>query len=147
MMTSLENIPLNTSSTININDDSDDPMVQNILNEFNKENQINNNIEEEKYIPQTPPPIPQMVPINNNNNYIINNDYKKKNKSIYNEELLRKTGIIIIIIAFVFSPYIYNILIENLPLPFSNIFKIYELYIKLIIVFILIYLLMYNKMI
>ena len=66
MMTSLDNIPLKTSPT-QINDDSDDPLVKDILNEFNQE--INNHPPQPQQ--QQQQSLPQQ-PINNND-YIINN--------------------------------------------------------------------------
>lgn len=139
LMTSLENIPLKTSSTP-INDDSDDPIVKDILNEFHQE--INNQ-------PPPPPPLPS-PPMNNE--YIINNPIMRKppssppKSSYYDEELLRKSGIIIIIIAFFLSP-IYNSLIEKIPQPFSSLLSSYEFYIKLFLIFVVLYLLMIKKLI
>lgn len=139
LMTSLENIPLKTSSTP-INDDSDDPIVKDILNEFHQE--INNQ----------PPPPSQLPSQLNNNEYIINNPIMRKppppptKSSYYDEELLRKSGIIIIIIAFFLSP-IYNSLIEKIPSPFSSLLSSYEFYIKLFLIFVVLYLLMIKKLI
>ena len=103
MMTSLENIPLKTSSTPT-NDDSDDPLVKDILNEFNQE--INNQPPSSNTNYQQPPPPPT-------NDYIINNPNScqirprqsqtpQKTSPIYNEDYIRKSAIIIIIVAFFF---------------------------------------------
>lgn len=149
MMTSLDNIPLKTSSTPS-NDDSEDPMVKDILNEFNQE--INNQSSSSPVV-STPPPPPPI------NDYVINNSYRKPNSvspmpqpshkknSLYNEDFLRKSAIIIIVIAFFFSPIIYNSFIEKLPNPFSTILTNYDFYIKLFLVFIVIYLLMIKNLI
>lgn len=146
MMTSLENIPLKTSSTPN-NDDSDDPIVKDILNEFNQE--INNQ------------PQPQPSIINHQqqpNDYIINNPNScqikprqshpppQKLSSLYNEDFLRKSAIIIIIVAFFFTPLIYNSIIEKLPQQFSTLLTTYDLYFKLLLVFIVIYLFMIKNL-
>ncbi len=146
MMTSLENIPLKTSSTPT-NDDSDDPLVKDILNEFNQE--VNNQ-------PPPPPPSPQIQqPINND--YIINNPVScprrpspqppPSQNSLYNEDYLRKSAIIIIIIAFFFSPIIYNSFIEKLPSQISSLLFSYDFYFKLFLVFVIIYILMIKKLI
>lgn len=154
MMTSLDNIPLKTSST-SINDDSDDPVVKDILNEFN--NEINNQIEP----PLSPSPFPLQSESNIqiqpkiNNDYIINNqNISRKNQykslstnSFYNEDYLRKSAIIIIIIAIIFSPIIYNSFIDKLPSFLSSFFNTYDIYIKLFIVFIILYLLMIKNFI
>jgi len=144
MMTSLDNIPLKTSSTPT-NDDSDDPLVKDILNEFNQE--VNN---------QPPPPYhPQQCPINNND-YVINNPINCQRRpppppppqySLYNEDFLRKSAIIIIVVALFFSPIIYNSIIEKLPSQLSSILNSYDFYFKLFLVFIIIYILMIKKLI
>ena len=140
MMTSLENIPLKTSSTPT-NDDSDDPLVKDILNEFNQE--VNNQPPSSNTNYQPPPPPPT-------NDYIINNPNScqirprqlqtpQKTSPIYNEDYIRKSAIIIIIVAFFFSPLIYNSIIEKLPQQFSILLTTYDFYFKLFLVFIVIY--------
>ena len=141
MMTSLENIPLKTSSTPT-NDDSDDPLVKDILNEFNQE--VNNQPPSSNTNYQQPPPPPPT------NDYIINNPNScqirprqsqpsQKTSPFYNEDYLRKSAIIIIIVAFFFSPLIYNSIIEKLPQQFSILLTTYDFYFKLFLVFIIIY--------
>jgi hypothetical protein len=146
MMTSLDNIPLKTSSTPT-NDDSDDPLVKDILNEFNQE--VNN--QQQSHYPQQP----QQCPINNND-YIINNPINCQRRpppppppqnSLYNEDFLRKSAIIIIVVALFFSPIIYNSIIEKLPSQLSSILNSYDFYFKLFLVFIFIYTLMIKKLI
>ncbi len=147
MMTSLENIPLKTSST-SINDDSNDPIVKDILNELNS--QLDN-----QAVPHNvPQSVPQMAPSSYPmpNQYVINNSVNSqklnKNKnSYYNEEYFKKSLIIVVIIAFFFIPIIFNSIIDKLPEPLLSIFNSYEIYIKLILVFISIYLMMFYKMI
>ena len=151
MMTSLENIPLKTSST-SINDDSNDPIVKDILNELNS--QLDNQSVPHNVPQSVPQSVPQMAPSSYPmpNQYVINNSVNSqklnKNKnSYYNEEYFKKSLIIIVIIAFFFIPIIFNSIIEKLPEPLLSIFNSYEIYIKLILVFISIYLLMFYKMI
>ena len=151
MMTSLDNIPLKTSPT-QINDDSDDPLVKDILNEFNQE--INNHPPQPQQ--QQQQSLPQQ-PINNND-YIINNPVscpikprqtpqpKQLSSSLYNEDYIRKSAIIIIIVAFFFSPFIYDSIIEKLPLTFSTILTTYDFYFKLFIVYFIIYLFMIKNL-
>lgn len=130
MTTNIDNIPMKTNKNDVILDDSNDPLVKDILNEFQQE--INNQEpiynEEPKYIiNNSPPPIIKSIstPI--------------KSNGYYNEEYVRKTAIIIIIIAFIFSPIIFSSFIEKLPLNISSIIDDYNFYIKLIISFIAIY--------
>jgi hypothetical protein len=143
MMTSLENIPLKTSST-HTNDDSDDPLVKDILNEFNQE--VNN-----QPSPQPPMPPTNDYIINNPNNYhqIRPNQIQQpppKSSPLYNEDFLRKSAIIIIIVAFFFSPLIYNSIIDKLPLQFSTLLTTNDFYFKLFLVFIVIYLFMIKNL-
>lgn len=60
MTTSIDSIPMKTSNknNDNLNDDSDDPMVKDILNEFQQELEINT--------------LKQPVNVNPRNNYNIN---------------------------------------------------------------------------
>lgn len=150
MMTSLENIPLKTSSSP-ANDDSDDPLVKDILNEFNQE--VNNqqppsNINHHQQPPQ-PPPTNDYI-INNPNNCPIRPRHSQpppqKSSYLYNEDFLRKSAIIIIIVAFFFYPFIYNSIIEKLPIQLSNILTTYDFYFKLFLVFIVIYLFMIKNL-
>jgi hypothetical protein len=148
MMTSLENIPLKTSSSSN--DDSDDPLVKDILNEFNQE--INNQHQQQPI--QNPQPINEEYIINNNINKSPKQqiqqfppNYNKNNSTYYNEDFLRKSAIIIIIIAFIFSPFIYNSFVEKLPPQISSILTDYDFYFKLFLVYIIIYILMIKKLI
>jgi hypothetical protein len=146
MMTSLENIPLKTSSTPT-NDDSDDPMVKDILNEFNQE--VNNQPPPPQQQHQSPPPTNDYV-INNPNNCQIrprqSQPPPQKTSTLYNEDFLRKSAIIIIIVAFFFYPFIYNSIIEKLPIQLSNLLTTYDFYFKLFLVFIVIYIFMIKNL-
>ncbi len=139
MTTSIDNIPLKTNNNDIQDDDSDDPMVKNILDEFQQEFTnhkkpiqpmpyiINNTPPQQPYIP------PPIVNIQSNTKKSIKSNY-------YNEEFMRKTAIIVIIVAFIFSPIIFSTLIEKLPLDIATIIENYNFYLKLIISFIVIYL-------
>ena len=146
MTTSIDNIPLKTNNNDIPEDDSDDPMVKNILDEFQQE--FNNhkkpippppyviNNTSPPYIPQQiSPTIPLSVPAN-----------KQVKSSYYNEEFIRKTAIIVVIIAFIFSSIIFSTLIEKLPANISVIIDDYSYYFKLAITFIAIYLLFFSNL-
>ncbi len=138
MTTNIDNIPLKTNSNDIPNDDSNDPVVKDILNEFEKEFKVNNQSS------QPLPPKPQ-------NDYVINYSQpapacpipikKKIINSFYNEEFLRKTAIIIIIIALIFSPIIFATFVDKLPESLKDIVDTNNYYIKLLLAFIAIYLL------
>jgi hypothetical protein len=147
MTTSIDSIPMKTSNknNDNYNDDSDDPMVKDILNEFQQELEINTQ--------------KQPVNVNQKNNYNINynqenlqepdinknmcniNKQKKPQQSYYNEDYIKKSIILTIIVFIIFSPIFFPMISEKLPLSISIIFETYELYIKLLILFIFIYIL------
>lgn len=138
MTTSIDNIPMKTNTNDIPNDDSDDPIVKNILDEFQQE------LNSQKPIIPT---IPHIKP------YIINNPIPspiitppKKINSYINEEFIRKTTIIIIIIALIFSPFLFTTIVSKFPSNMSTFFEDYNFYIKLILVFIAIYLLFYYNL-
>jgi len=140
MTTNIDNIPLKTNKNDIQDDDSNDPMVKDILNEFEKELKMNNPTPASKpdYVinyPQSPPQACS-IPMKKT----------KASSGYYNEEFLRKTAIIIIIIALVFSPVIFATIVERLPSSFTEMFDNYNYYIKLMISFVAIYLLFYYNL-
>lgn len=141
MTTSIDNIPLKTNKNDVQDDDSDDPMVKDILNEFEKELKVNNSpppSTKPDYVINYPQPPPQACPIPIKKS--------KATNGYYNEEFLRKTAIIIIIIALIFSPIIFATFVERLPASFTDIFDTYNYYIKLIVSFVAIYLLFHYNL-
>jgi hypothetical protein len=133
MTTNIANIPMKTNLNEIPQDDSDDPMVKDILNEFQQEMNNQEVIKENApvYVINNPiEPIKTQKIINKSNNY-------------YNEEFVKKSAIIIVIIAFIFSPVIFSSIIDKLPLNLSVLLEDYNYYIKLIFAFIAIYL-MFN---
>ncbi len=155
MTTSVDNIPMKTNTGVKV-DDSDDPVVKDILNEFQQELKINNGYEINYDSSSTPSTAPIQAPIAAppqsvqqyqrpmNQQPIIK---ANSTKSFYNEEYARKAAIIIIIIGIIFSPIIYNSIIERIPNSLMGLFTTYDFYIKSIIAFISIYLLYNYKMI
>jgi len=141
MTTNIDNIPLKTNKNdIDLNDDSNDPLVKDILNEFEKEVKANSKPQNDYVINYPPPPQTQnpqscSIPFKKNNN-----------NSYYNEDFIRKSAIIIIIIAFIFSPIIFNTIIEKLPSYLADIIDNYNYYVKLILSFLAIYLLFYYNL-
>jgi len=146
MTTNIDNIPLKTTRQDNQNDDSEDPMVKDILSEFEKELKVN-----------TQPP-----PIKPQNDYVINypqptqpvnscpmpiRPQKKNSNGYYNEEFLRKSAIIVVIIAFIFSPVIFATILDKLPDSLKDMVDNYNYYINIILSFIAIYLLFHYNLI
>jgi len=153
MTTSLDSIPMKTSNKNNesLNDDSDDPVVKDILSEFQQELEINTH---------------KQPPLNQKENYNINyqnNDncyngncklpYSQSSQlsssqlsnSYYNQEYIKKVIIIVIIVIIIFSPIFIQTLVEKLPYSISSIIESYEFYIKIIILFITLYIIYYYK--
>jgi hypothetical protein len=163
MITPIDKIPLKTSGA-NITDDmSDDPIVKDVLNEFEKELSINeqtannykinvNQMQQQYQQPQQQQQLqqpqyqqqpqmqyqqqPQMQQLPKNQqsiNYIDN-------------ILLTKTFIICIIIGLFTNPYIYNTIISKIPENISVILDSYNYIIKIILIFISLYALMFYKL-
>ena len=152
MITSIDKIPLKTSGSNITEDMTDDPIVKDVLNEFEKElslneqtiknnYQINNNqYQQPQMQPQQPPqmqpqqqPQPQMQQQQQQINYIDN-------------ILITKTFIICIVIAIIINPYIYNTIISKIPENISIILDNYNYIIKIILTFIILYALMFYKL-
>jgi hypothetical protein len=154
MTTSLDSIPLKTSSKNNdiILDDSDDPMVKDILNEFQQELEINTQkqpILKEKHNYNINYNEQQTEDKNICSNGICNIPNKNKNTNInsyYNEVYIKKTFIIIIIVFLIFSPLVIPLIFEKLPQSFLPIIENYDLYIKIFILFISIYILFFYNL-
>lgn len=143
MTTNIDNIPLKTNKNDIQDDDSDDPMVKDILNEFEKELKVNNaaplSTKPDYVINYPQQPTTQACPIMPPRKSKTSNGY-------YNEEFIRKTAIIIIIIALIFSPVIYATIVEKLPSSFTELFENHNYYIKLLLSFISIYLLFHYNL-
>jgi hypothetical protein len=159
MITEIDKIPLKTNET-SVTDDMNDPLVKDVLNEFENELLLSNK-----------PIINNNYKINNDDNDIQRNNYQpelqsqsqlqpqpqqqlnrnmkssSKNEKIkyYDELLLNKSFIICIIIAIIINPYIFSTIINNLPENISSIFDSYNYFIKLGLIFLAIYLLMIYK--
>lgn len=150
MITSIDKIPLKPSVNNLNNDDLTDPMVKDVLNEFEKELSlqekqskyvINDQPPQQQPLYQPPPLQPQYQPPP----VIKKQDTISKN--YIDNELITKTFIICIIMAIITNPYIYDTLISKIPENISNIFISYNYIIKLIILFIVIYGMMFYNLI
>jgi len=153
MTTKIDDIPLKTIKSNDINDDTNDPMVKDILNEFEQELEMNINNNKNDYKVNYEPPVENnRQPIENQNYNIpkkVNNNLKKENKinSYINQDYINKTGIIIIIVALLFSPIIFPIIVNKLPTSIISYVENYDFYIKLLLLFIIIYILYFYNFI
>ena len=163
MITPIEKVPLKTSN-INITTDmSDDPIVKDVLTEFEKElslnnqsnnnYQINNNQPQQQYQPSQPQQLPQQPQqqLPQQPQYQPSQQQQlpqqRQNQVNYIDNILiTKTFIICIIIAIVTNPYIYSTIISKIPENISGILDSYNYIIKIIMIFIIIYGLMFYKL-
>lgn len=150
MITSIDKIPLKPSVNNLNNDDLTDPMVKDVLNEFEKELSLQE--KQSKYVINDQPPQqqPQYQPPPLQPQYQPPPVIKKQDtisKNYIDNELITKTFIICIIMAIITNPYIYDTLISKIPENISNIFFSYNYIIKLIILFIVIYGMMFYNLI
>ena len=137
MTTPINNLPVKTNQ--NADDDFNDPQVQDVLKEFEEELSANkaplkqpiqssiNNPYQQQYIL---PPIISQQQIQNQKR-LDNIDYDIIKKSLY----------ISILIAIIFYPNLFNSIVEKIPLSFTSYILNYDYYIKILLLFIGIYLL------
>lgn len=156
MTTKIDDIPLKTIKNNDINDDTNDPVVKDILNEFEQELEININKEHMKpneYKVNYEPPIENNIQQIQTQNYNIpkkiNNNIKKQNNinSYINQDYINKSIIIIIIVGLIFSPIIFSTIVSKLPISIIPIVENYDFYIKLLLLFIIIYILYFYNFI
>lgn len=140
MQTSIQNLPINNKN--DINDDTDDPQVQDILKEFEDEiiaTQKPNNIPQRQqqipiYQPQ-PQPQPRQIPYQSNKINSLN-DY-------INYDIIKKCAIIVILIILILNTNFLNYILSQCPNKISNILSNYEMSIKNIIIFLILYILFF----
>jgi len=172
MITEIDKIPLKTND-ISMTEDMNDPLVKDVLSEFENElllsnkpknnykinnNQNNNNDDNDDDVNNDRPLNNQNSNLNSNkqlqkqqsqdtpiNNRIPKNSNKNEKIKFYDELLINKSFIICIIIAIIINPYIFTTIINNLPENISIIINSYNYFIKLALIFIVIYLLMIYK--
>ena len=155
MLTSLDKIPQKPLNNISADDMSDDPVVKDVLSEFEKEllineqqaNNNNYNINYQQQPQQQPQQQQQFQP--QQQQQFQQRPQMQNSKSIktyIDNILLTKTFIICIIVALVINPYIYNTIISKIPADLSTIFDSYNYLIKLGLIFITIYLFMFYKL-
>ena len=152
MITSIEKIPLKQSVNNSNNDDLTDPMVKDVLNEFEKELSLQE--KQSKYVINDQPPLQQQqqqYQPSPQQQYqpppLVIKKQDPISKNYIDNELITKAFIICIIIAIIINPYIYDTLISKIPENISNIFISYNYIIKIIILFIVIYGMMFYNLI
>lgn len=147
MTTSLDNIPLKTAKNTDVNiDDKDDPMVKDILNEFQQELEINTRTSPQSDNYQVNYSPPQKPDDYYDPPKKLSNKHLQVNQSYYNQDYVKKTGIIIAIIAIIFSPFVFTAIIEKVPVSFAESMEKFDFYIKLLASFVIIYVMFFYNL-
>jgi hypothetical protein len=155
MITPIDKIPLKTSGA-NITDDmADDPIVKDVLNEFEKELSLNEQTIKNNYLinnnqhQQQQPPQNYQQPLYHPLQQQLQPQLQQQQSSKINyidNELITKSFIICIVIAIIINPVIYNTILSKIPENISGIFDNYNYIIKIILIFIALYALMFYKL-
>lgn len=143
MTTPINLIPLKTNmGDKNEKDDSDDPLVQDVLKEFEKEISINKqapniNLQQQQQQMMLQQQQQQMMLQQQQQQLPI----KQQTASccILNNEFIKKSVIIIIIIYIIINSGVIISLYTILPTSINNYLFTYDTYIKLILIFVSIY--------
>ena len=151
MSTSLNNLPLKTQKNIETTDnDINDPMVQDVLNEFQEELAVNtkpDNVYKQPQMNQVPPhqmyqAPPQMQNIQAQQQmYNINYNNKQGYQQYLNVDIAKKITIITIIVMIIIYSNLLQTAYEKLPSGVFEVIENYDIYIKGSILFIILYLL------
>lgn len=163
MITPIDKIPLKTSGN-NITDDmADDPIVKDVLNEFEKELSLNDQSMKNNYLinnnqqqqQQQQQPQPQQLqqsyqpqPLQQPYQHPLQQQLPQQPAQIsyIDNILITKTFIICIVISIVINPVIYNTIISKIPENISVMLDNYNYIIKIILIFIALYVLMFYKL-
>ncbi len=150
MITPIEKIPLKTSG--NANDEmNDDPMIRDVLNEFEKELAITETTNKYKINDQIPvqqiqQPIMQPIQAMQQMQQPQPVVKAKKNKCYIDNELIVKSVIICIIVAIIINPYIYSTILSKIPENISLMLDANNYFVKLLLIFVAIYALFFYNL-
>ena len=139
MATPINNLPLRTQISTDEQKDIQDPMVQDVLKEFQEELNASNRIPQQQ-VQQSPPQynIIHQQPINNS--LSSNNIYK------FDIDIAKKVLIIVIIVGLLsYNSNLLFSLYSKLPEKIGEYFKSYDNIVKLFILFVIYYLLFFYK--
>lgn len=151
MSTPVNNLPLKTQqNTEQTDNDINDPMVQDVLNEFQEELAVNNKPENISKSPQVNQSSPQQMyqsPSQMQNIHTQQQMYniKYNNQQGYhqylNVDIAKKITIITIIVMIITYSNLLYMLYEKLPSSIFEIIEQYDIYIKGTLIFIILYIL------
>jgi hypothetical protein len=165
MATPLNNLPLKTQQDNSDTSDINDPMVQDVLNEFQEELMMSKKTHEGHVPPQQLPQHPQhpqhqqhqqqlqhpsnvpqqmhlpYYPQQPVNKYSINYNNDKFPYNYIDVELIKKTLIVVIIAVLIFYTNIMHTIYEKLPPYAYDITVSFDVYVKGLALFIVLYVL------
>jgi hypothetical protein len=152
MITPIDKIPFKTAG--NTDETNDDPMIRDVLNEFEQELAINESqsnkykINEQRPVQQyQQQPQQQQQPLQQPQQLQQPLPVKpQKNKSYIDNELVVKSFIICIVIAIIINPYIFSTILSKVPENISLMLTSYDYFIKLAIIFVAIYVLFFYNL-
>lgn len=156
MITSIDNIPLKTNGQVITDDMTNDQTVKDVLSEFEKElslteSSVNNNYkinyqqQQEQQLFQQQQQLQQQQ-LQQQQQSQQKQRQNKKDLCVDNE-LVVKVFIICIVVAFITNPYIYATILSKIPDSLSVIFDNYNYFIKLAIIFVTLYLMMFYNVV
>jgi hypothetical protein len=160
MSTPLNNLPLNTQQTQNDVNDLQDPLVQDVLKEFEEEvaaarkaphqmmqQQQPQMMQQQPQMMHQQPQMmqqqqqPQMMPQQIQNPYQI--PPYSDNKKYFDINIIKKSVIFSIIAVLIFYPCLYDFIVSKLPESIMDTFTKFDIYIKFILLCISYYLIIY----
>jgi hypothetical protein len=156
MITSIDKIPAKQNGAAMTDDMNDDPIVRDVLSEFEKElamttgNNYQINYDQQPQQPLQDPQIqqpqqPQQLQQPQPQQLQPQLKIAKKQDFHIDNEIVVKVFIICIIVALVTNPYIYSTILSKVPENISLLLDNYNYFIKLILIFIILYLLIFYK--
>jgi hypothetical protein len=149
MSTPINTLPLKTQqSNISETNDINDPLVQDVLNEFQEELMISKqHAQQSQHMHQQPPIMPPQQQQYHNQQYQQqHSNYKNNlNKSDYSTyldtEIAKKSLILVIISLIIYNSGIINTVYEKLPDYLQDNLNNFDIYIKSLSLFAIIYVL------
>jgi len=157
MITSIDNIPLKTNGQVITDDMTNDQTVKDVLSEFEKElslteSSVNNNYkinyqqqQEQQLFQQQQQQQLQQQQLQQQQSQQKQRQNKKD--LCIDNELVVKVFIICIVVALITNPYIYATILSKIPDSLSVIFDNYNYFIKLAIIFVTLYLMMFYNVV
>jgi hypothetical protein len=157
MITSIDNIPLKTNGHVITDDMTNDQTVKDVLNEFEKElslsdpitnNNYQINYQQQQQLQQQQLQQQQLQQQQLQQQQLQQQQKQNSKKDLcIDNELIVKVFIICIVVALITNPYIYATILSKIPDSLSLFFDNYNYFIKLAIIFVILYLMMFYNVV